>query len=131
MIGVDTNVILRHLLQDDARQSPIASRFLADRSPDDPAYLSTAVVLELVWTLRRRYGFPQAEVSRIVLSLSRSNDILLQDSVAVRRAVWDAEEANVDIADALIAHSAIDAGCDGVVTFDRRAQRLPGMLPVG
>jgi len=124
-------VILRHLLQDDARQSPIASRFLADRGPDDPAYLSTAVLLELVWTLRRRYGFPQAEVSRIVWSLSRSNDILLQDSVAVRRAVWDADDENVDLADAIIAHSAIDAGCDGVVTFDRRAQRLPGMLPVG
>ncbi len=55
----------------------------------------------------------------------------MQDRVAVRRALWDAEDESADIADAIIAHSAIDAGCDGVVTFDKRALRLPGMLPVG
>lgn len=130
MIGIDTNVLLRHILQDDPRQGPIASGFLAERNPGDPAFVSTAVLLELVWTLRRRYGFPQAAVSRLVLSMSRSTDIVLQDAVAVRRAVWDASDGNADIADAIIAHAAVDAGCDGVVTFDRRAQRLPGMLPV-
>ena len=49
----------------------------------------------------------------------------------IRRALRDAEDANVDLADAIIAHAAIDAGCDGIVTFDKAAQRLPGMLPVG
>lgn len=131
MIGVDTNVLLRHLIQDDPRQSPVASRFFAERGPGDPAFVSTAVLLELVWTLRRRYGIPQADVSGILRSLTRSKDIVLQDPVAVRRAVRDADDANADIADAIIAHAAIDSGCHGIVTFDRRAQRLPGMLPVG
>jgi len=131
MIGVDTNVLLRHLLQDDPRQSPVASRFFARRGPDDPAYVSTAVLLELVWTLRRSYGVPQAGVSRILLSLTRSPDIVLQDPLATRQALRDSEDEKADLADAIIAHAAIDAGCDGIVTFDQRAQRLPGMLPVG
>ena len=131
MIGVDTNVLLRHILQDDPRQSALASRFMAERGPADPAFVSTVVVLELVWTLRRRYSFPQADVASIVQKLTISRDIVLEDSVALRRALWDAEDVGGDIADAIIAHKAIDAGCDGVVTFDRRAQKLPGMLPVG
>ena len=131
MIGVDTNLLLRHILQDDPIQSPSASAFLAERGPGDPAFVSTGVLLELMWTLRSRYGFPLADVSQVVWSLTRSQDILLQDATAVRRAVWDARDENAEIADAIIAQTAIDAGCDGVVTFDKRAQRLPGMLPVG
>jgi predicted nucleic-acid-binding protein len=130
MIGVDTNVLLRHILQDDPRQSAVASGFLAERSPDDPAFVSTAVLLELVWALRSRYAFPKSDVARTLLSLTRSRDVLMQDPAAVRRAIRDADDENADIADAVIAHSAIDAGADGTVTFDRRAQRLPGMLPL-
>jgi predicted nucleic-acid-binding protein len=131
MIAVDTNVLLRHLLQDDPEQSPAASRFFALRTPDDPAFVSTAALLELIWTLRSRYGYPQAAVSSVVWSLLRSRDVQVQDSAGVRRAVWDAADESADLADAIIAHAAIDAGCDSTVTFDRRAQRLPGMLPVG
>lgn len=128
MIAVDTNVLLRYVLQDDPRQSALASAFMRQRAPEDPAFISTAVVLEFIWTLRRRYGFAQTDVSPVVASLARSKDIVLQDVVAVRRALWDAEDEQADLADAIIAHIAIDSGCDGVVTFDRRAQRLPGML---
>lgn len=131
MIGVDTNVILRHLLQDDPKQSPAASRFFSERGPDDPAFVSIAVLLELIWTLRSSYRVPRADVSRILRSFTQSQDIVLQDSVIVRRAVRDADDEAADVADAIIAHTAIDAGCDGVATFDRRAQRLPGMLPLG
>ena len=89
------------------------------------------MLLELIWTLRRTYRVSRADVSRIVSTLSRSQDIVLQDPVVARRALWDAEDGQADIADAIIAHTGIDAGCDGIVTFDRRAQKLPGMLPVG
>jgi predicted nucleic-acid-binding protein len=130
VIGVDTNVLLRHLVNDDPQQSPAATRFLAERGPEDPAFVSTAVLLELIWSLRRSYRLPNDDVSRIIESLLRSRDIVVQDAGAVRRALWDSRDEQADIADAVIAHAAIDAGCDGIVTFDRRAQRLPGMLPV-
>jgi predicted nucleic-acid-binding protein len=130
VIGVDTNVLLRHLLQDDPVQSPIASRFLEERTPEDPAFIGGVVIAELVWTLGTSYRVARADCHRIVRALLASGDLVVEGSVSVRRALWDAEEANADLADAIIAHRAIDAGCDGTVTFDRRAQRLPGMLPV-
>jgi predicted nucleic-acid-binding protein len=130
VIGVDTNVLLRHILQDDAAQGPAASRFFAERTQHDPAYVSTPVLLELVWTLRHTYRVPAADVAVVLRSLTRSPDVVVQNPAAVRRAVQDADAENADLADAIIAHAAIDAGCDGIVTFDQRAQRLPGMLPV-
>lgn len=128
MIGVDSNVLLRHLVRDDPQQARVVARFFAARGPGDPAYISIPVLLEVTWTLRRTYRLPQADIARIVGTLTRSPEIVIQNRVAVRRAIWDAVDEQADIADAIIAHTAIDAGCDGVVTFDRRAQKLPGML---
>lgn len=131
MIGVDSNVLLRHLVRDDPQQTAVVARFFAARSPGDPAYVSIAVLLEVIWTLRRTYRLPQVDVARVVWTLTRSPEIVVQNPIAVRRALWDAEDEQADLADAIIAHIAIDAGCDGVVTFDKQAQRLPGMLQVG
>jgi predicted nucleic-acid-binding protein len=130
MIGVDTNVLIRHLVKDDPQNAERARRFLDQRSPDDPAFISTTVVIEIIYVLRRKYGVGRAEIIRILETLLRSRDISIQSAASLRRALADAEEANTDLADAIIAHTAIDAGCDGTVTLDRRAQRLPGMLPV-
>jgi predicted nucleic-acid-binding protein len=130
VIGVDTNVLLRHLLQDDPIQSPKASGFLSERTSVDPIYISRMVLVETVWTLTRSYGCRLPELAGIIRALLASDDVVVEAAPSVRRAVRDAEDENGDLADAIIAHTAIDAGCDGVVTFDERAQRLPGMLPV-
>ena len=66
----------------------------------------------------------------MVRLLMSSNEAILEDRVSIHRALRDAEEADADLVDAIIAHAAIDAGAVGAVTFDKRAQRLPGMLPV-
>lgn len=131
MIGVDSNVLLRHLLQDDPIQSPKASDFLAQRTAADPIYVSRMVLAETVWTLTRSYGRRVPELAGIIRALLASDDVVIEAAPSVRRAVRDAEDENGELVDAIIAHAATDAGCDGVVTFDKRAQRLPGMLPVG
>jgi predicted nucleic-acid-binding protein len=131
VIGVDSNVLLRHLLQDDDVQSPLASRFFASRSPEDPAFLSQLVLAEVIWTLERAQRLAPEEVRRVMRDLLSSADVVVENSIGVRRAVRDAEQCDAGLADAIIAHAAIDAGCDGIVTFDRRALDLPGMLPLG
>jgi predicted nucleic-acid-binding protein len=130
VIGVDTNVLVRHLVGDDSDQADAASRFLAQRTAEDPVFVSVPVLVELIWTLRTRYRQPADRVLDVVESLLASADVVVESAAAVRRAVLDALESSADLADAIIAHRAIDAGCDGIVTFDRRARRLPGMLPV-
>jgi len=130
VIGTDTNVLLRHVLQDDAVQSPSASRFLAERSVDDPVFIGRLVLAETVWTLARVYRYQSGDLTALVRALLASDDVVVEDSASVRRAMWDAEQTGAELADSLIAHAAIDAGCDGIVTFDKRALKLPGMLPV-
>jgi predicted nucleic-acid-binding protein len=130
MIGADTNVLLRYLVQDDPVAGEHAAQFFDARTPDDPAYLSTAVVIEAVGVMRRRYGIDQSQIRRLLETLLRSRDVVIESATSWRRAIDDSEQTNGDIADAIIALAALNAGADGVVTFDRRAQRLPGMLPV-
>jgi len=131
MIGMDTNVLISHLVGDVPVNAALARRFLDARSPDDPAYISTGVIVESVSVLHRKYGVARADIVRILEILLRSRDISIQSAASLRSALADAEESNSDLADAIIAHAAIDAGCDWIVTFDKRAQRLPGMQPVG
>ncbi|MEP6480305.1 MAG: type II toxin-antitoxin system VapC family toxin [Rhodoglobus sp.] len=128
MIGVDTNVIVRFVVKDDAEQSEAAARFFAERSQTDPAFITIVTLVETVWTLKRSYWLQPDAVTRFVRGLLGSGDVVLQAPDVVRRALTEAEEAHTDFADAVIALLAIDADCDHTVTFDKRATELPGML---
>lgn len=128
MIGVDTNVIVRFVVKDDAQQSAAAARFFAERTQADPAFITVVTLVETVWTLTRSYGLQPDAVARFVRGLLGSGDVVLQASDVVRRALTEVEHSNTGFADAVIALLAIDADCDYTVTFDTRAVDLPGML---
>ena len=60
MIGIDTNVLVRHLVQDDLRQSREATRVITkQRTRDDPGFINRIVLCELVWVLESAYGYPK------------------------------------------------------------------------
>ena len=70
MIGIDTNIIIRYLTQDDPKQSPIATRFLEDTlSADAPGFISLVVLAEVVWVLVSLYGVDRAGVAEVLLGL--------------------------------------------------------------
>jgi predicted nucleic-acid-binding protein len=131
VIGIDTNVLVRHLVEDDPEQAELVRRVIDARTPDDPAFVSTAVVIETIRVLKRRYRVGRSDIHRAFEALLCTRELVFESGPALWRAIQDADEAGNDLADAIIAHAAIDAGCDGIVTFDKQAQRLPGMLPVG
>ena len=128
MIGVDTNVLLRFLLNDDPEQSPRAAQFFAERGPADPAFLSLVAVLEAVWVLRRRLKRSEEEVARMLRGLLGSDRVVVEHEQLVIRALRDTEQTGADFADAVIAHLGVERGCDLTVTLDRSAANLPGML---
>jgi predicted nucleic-acid-binding protein len=128
VIGVDTNVLARLIVEDDPKQLEAAKRFFASRSPSDPAVISLVVVAELVWVLRNPYSFSLEKVTDLVTALLASNDFLLERANLVERAVALARESRVDIADCLICAAAADLGSSSTVTFDKvAARRIPGM----
>lgn len=127
MIGVDTNVLVRFLVEDDPAQNAIAREFFAKRSPEDPAYISATVIAETVWVLRRRLKLPLATVSNLVQNLLAADRLVVEFTEELD-ALLSQETPRTDIADYLIAWSSTRAGCTATVTFDRTsAEAIPGM----
>lgn len=124
MRALDTNVLLRHLLQDDPVQSPVATRFLSDElSEQEPGFVSIAVLCELIWTLRSAHGADAARIADVVERLLEAKQIV----VAGEEVVFAALALRHDLADALVHELGRAAGCSETVTFDRRFARLEGV----
>ena len=128
MIGVDTNVLARLFVDDDAKQSAAARRFFLERTIDDPAFVSAVVVAEFVWLLTSRYRYPQETIHAALAALFSSANVVVEREDLLKSAVTIAGDRNADITDAIIAAVANDNACLSVVTFDREAaKRIPGM----
>lgn len=126
MIGLDTNVLVRYLVQDDPDQSALASAVIDGLSEQDPGYVSLVAVVELHWVLRRAYGISASHCGRLVEGLLDSRELTVDQASRVR-AVLGRSRDGLDFADALIAELGRDAGCEHTLTFDQRAARAEGM----
>ncbi len=127
MIGVDTNVLVRYVTQDDPIHSALANRVLAQFSADFPMFVSLVALVEAVWVLRRSYRIDEVTVTNFVDSLLAAPEVVVQAPDVVRRALTLSREHTTSFSDAVIAMLGIDADCDETLTFDKRASELPGM----
>lgn len=122
MKALDTNVLLRFVMRDDENQFAKASGFLESRTPDDPAFVSLVVLVELAWTLRQRYGLSRTDIHALVTTLLETRELAFEDESEVSAIVSDA--AGGDLADHLISYCARRAGCSTTVTFDHDAAKV-------
>ena len=128
MIGLDTNVVVRYLAQDDDVQSPIATRFITRLSRERPGFISTVVLAEITWVLARAYKTSREDISRAVEGLLRSAELIVENTDAAYRALGLYRTSHSgEFADALIAQTAALAGASETVTFDRNAAAAFGM----
>jgi predicted nucleic-acid-binding protein len=127
MTGLDTNVLVRYFVKDDPLQTQAAENLLDSLSPEAPGWLGLIVLVELVWVLRFMYQFQRDGIARIVESLLRSLDVVVDQENVVHQALSLYRNSKADFADCLIAASARAAGCRKTVTFDRIAARDAGM----
>lgn len=125
MIGLDTNIVLRYLLQDDAVQSGKVNRLVDGLSPDQPGFINVATVLELVWVLRSLFKLTPAEISTQVEQLLATDVFQVQNEQQVFEAAFALKRGFGEFEDALIGALNAWAGCSESVTFDRGASRLP------
>jgi predicted nucleic-acid-binding protein len=128
VIGIDSNVVVRYVAQDDPQQSARATRLLeAELTVESPGFVSVAALAEVAWVLTTIYEAERPVLARVVRGLLAARNVRLQEADAVSRALDDFEATSVDFADALIARLGETAGCTTSVTFDRKAARQPGM----
>jgi predicted nucleic-acid-binding protein len=131
MIGVDTNVLIRYLTRDDQPQYEKARRLIArEVSNGEPVLVSMLVLLETEWVLRSRYELPKAEIAAAFSALLDTADLTFEDEAAVESAVYSWKDSTADFADCLIEARNRRLGCRATATFDGRALKLAGFVPV-
>lgn len=128
MNAVDTNVLLRYIVNDDADQSVKAASFFGARSADDPAFISLIVLVELTWVLRRLYRYSRPQVHAVLLQMVETEGLVFEEEQVVVGLVHGEAVSRDELADHLIAYAAAKAGCARTLTFDgRAAERVAGM----
>lgn len=127
MIGLDTNVLVRYLAQDDPKQAAAATRLFASLSAASPGFVSQVVLVETVWVLQSRYAVGAADMGQVVETLLRTDAIRVERAEVAWRALRRFRQGKGDFPDALVTELAHAAGCEQVVSFDRGAVKRSGM----
>jgi predicted nucleic-acid-binding protein len=127
MIGLDTNVLVRYLAQDDPIQSAAATELFERRlSEQEPGFVSIVAVTETAWVLERAYGLSNRDIAMAIEGVLQTAVLVVESEQEVFGATIALKEGRGSFADALIAALGEKAGCSHTVTFDRRARRIPG-----
>jgi predicted nucleic-acid-binding protein len=126
VIALDTNVLVRYLVRDDARQTRLATQAIESScTHEDPGFVSQFVLCELVWVLVQGYGYARDEVALVLRKLLAARDLAVES----REVAWQAlnlyEEGPADVSDYVIGLSGRAARAEATWTFDRRAARSP------
>lgn len=126
MIGLDTNILARYILDDDPHWSPRVSQFLDTHlSTQRPGYINPITLVELVWVLRRKPGYDRAKLAAIVDGLLSSDALVVGETAAVERALASFKTGSAGFADYLIAELNEAAGASSTVTLDHQAAKNP------
>jgi predicted nucleic-acid-binding protein len=127
VIGLDTNVLVRYLAQDDPAQSPRANRIIEhELTVAEPGFISVVALVETVWVLQRAYHFSRDDVAAVLQRLLQIESLVVAHEAEVFVAMTAFADGLGDFADALLAALNAAAGCRHTLTFDRRAMRLGG-----
>lgn len=121
MIGLDTNIIARYIMQDDPVQSAAANRLFESFSKENLGFVPVICVIELVWVLRTARKAKPPEIVRVLETLLRVEDLIVERADLIWQALRTFARTNADFADCLIQRFSHAAGCDETLTFDRKA----------
>ncbi len=127
MKGIDTNVLARYLLQDDAKQSSHATRFIEKEcTPSAPAFINAVVLCELVWVLETAYEYAREEIAPVLEKILRTRQFHIHEPNIIWQALHGYKNTSVGFADHYINHLNASHDCDYTITFDKKAARLAG-----
>lgn len=121
MIGVDTNLLVRFLVEDDAHQSKRAGQlFRRALAKGERLFISDVVLCEVVWVLEGAYRVPRGEIAALLLDLARAKQVQLGDADIVHRALTAFQAGKGDFAAYVIRERALEAGCSALATFEKK-----------
>ena len=127
MIGLDTNVVVRYIMQDDPKQSARATRLIEGLTSEQPGFLPLVAIVELVWVLSSSYGLKRDDIAEALDLLLRSKELIVDRADLVLQAHRRFTQGGADFADCLIERIAHAQGCKTPMTFDVGAVKAAGM----
>lgn len=127
MIGLDTNVLVRYIMQDDPKQSPKATTLVESLDDVGSGYVTLVSIVELVWVLGASFELTRAQVAQALDGIIRTKQFKIENADQVIRALRVFKGGMSDFADCLIERSANSAGCEKTLTFDVKASKHAGM----
>jgi len=128
MHAVDTNLLLRLFVNDDAAQAAkVRALFDAHAEEDGAFWVADIVLVELVWALDRVYGRPRAQITAALQALASNATVKVESLLALRDAAALYSQGPADFADCLLAAKARSVGCESLRTFDKKMRMLPGV----
>lgn len=127
MVGLDTNVLVRYIMQDDPKQAAKATKLIEGLTVQSPGFVSLVSVVELVWVLTSAYGLERSQIVQTLDVILRSKQLIVGQAEHVVRALRAYGLGKADFADCLIERTAAAAGCAQTMTFDVAASKTAGM----
>ena len=124
MIGLDTNLLVRYIVQDDPKQSKKAERIIEfNCSNENPGWISMIVLCEFVWVIQGAYDYPKDVVISILYKILSTTELQIENVSIIREALKMFEKENLDFADAIIGCFNNSFECSTTYTFDKKASK--------
>jgi predicted nucleic-acid-binding protein len=125
MIGLDTNVVIRYLTNDDAAQYAKAARLIENALAHGEQLLISGVVLcEVTWVLETVYGYSRLEIADVLERILDTAQFEVERAQDARRALTDFRTTKAGFADAWIGRVNRTLGAKHTATFDRDLRPL-------
>ena len=126
MKGLDANVLVRYLVQDDKKQATLASRYIESScTQESPCYIGHITLCELAWVLESNYNQDRMTIASVIEELLQVGQLEVAVPEVVWRALDDYKNSNADFPDHLLARVNESVGCQSTVTFDKNASKQP------
>jgi predicted nucleic-acid-binding protein len=126
MIGLNADILIRHLAQDDPIQSRKATELIEQRlTEENPGFVSIVAMAETVWVLERAYRLTAPDIATAIERVLQADVLMVESEQEVFTAMIALKQGRGSFADALIGALGGKAGCSRTLTFDRKALRLP------
>lgn len=124
MIGLDTNVLVRYLVQDDPAQSKLATKFIEKNCTDsEPGIIGHIVLCELSWVLESNYQQSRDQIANVIEQILQVSQLAIPNTELIWRALSDYRDSNADFSDLLLSRINQATGCEYTLTFDKKAAK--------
>lgn len=129
MLGIDTNVLVRFLVRDDAIQFQAACKLIENEvAAGRRVFVNQLALMECEWVLRSRYSVPKNRIIEVFSGLLSASDVQFEDEPGIEEALFTWKDSAADFADCLIGAKNRRMRCRATATFDLRASKLPGFI---